>query len=146
MKFQMPRTEEFANGVVLLLGIQYPNSPTTYTYVLLKAKGAWYATGSGPSAAGWGAILRWLERDDRELAWMKIVTETADLVPMPDGTVDGIRPHRPMTEQEDELARTIALEAPLLQDTEGLLNDVAETRLPQVCEIPACGCSGLAHP
>jgi hypothetical protein len=30
--------------------------------------------------------------------------------------VDGIRPHRPMTEEEAELARRVALEAPDLMD------------------------------
>lgn len=62
------------NGTVLVFGIRYdredderPANPTIYTYAMLKAGDAWYVTGSGktPSAAGWGAVERWLARDGR---------------------------------------------------------------------------------
>lgn len=90
------------NGTVLLFGIRYANQndqaaigsgrPSMqtrprrdFTYAMLKAGGLWYVTGSGkvPTAAGWGAIERWLERDGREVVWVKAVTETTDLWPAP---------------------------------------------------------------
>jgi hypothetical protein len=71
------------DGTVLMFGIAYPNSPKVYTYVMVKAGGLWYVTGSGkvPSAAGWGAVEKWLERDDRQVQWIKAATDWADLWP-----------------------------------------------------------------
>lgn len=79
------------NGTVLLLGISYPGliepspdatrgrtRPKVFTYVALKAGNLWYFTGGGkaPQAAGWGAVERWLGRDNRVVEWASIVTET----------------------------------------------------------------------
>lgn len=81
------------NGTVLLMGITYPGSAAKeFTYALLKAGGLWYVTGSGkvPTAAGWGAIERWLAKDNRQLNWVKAVTETAVIWPevaLPESTL-----------------------------------------------------------
>jgi hypothetical protein len=89
------------DGTMLLMGIRYDQSagaggyptgnPLIYTYALLKAKGLWYMTGGSgkvPTAAGWGAIERWLDRDGRVVEWVKVVTETLDLYPAPSSPVD----------------------------------------------------------
>lgn len=80
-----PRT--MPNGVVLVLGIRYDReleensrgraNPLVYTYAALKTGGLWYFTGSGkvPTAAGWGAVERWLDKDGRKLEFVKILME-----------------------------------------------------------------------
>jgi hypothetical protein len=69
------------NGTVLVLAVAYlpgdepggetrgRDKPVTYTYAALKTGGLWYLTGSGqvPTAAGWGAVERWLGRQNRKL-------------------------------------------------------------------------------
>jgi len=82
---------DYPNGTVLLLGITYPGltepfgdatrgrtQPKVFTYVLLKAGNLWYATGGpkAPQAAGWGAVERWLSREDRTVVWASVVTQT----------------------------------------------------------------------
>jgi len=79
------------NGTVLFLGISYPTpgsgdlrgrtNPKVYTYAALKQAGVWYFTGAGkvPQAAGWGAVERWLERYNRVLEWVKIVSALEDV-------------------------------------------------------------------
>lgn len=91
------------NGAILLMGISYDGmgqtdldttrgrqTPKVFTYALLKAGGVWYTTGSGrvPQAAGWGAVERWLAKDNRVVEWVKVVTETADLWPVSPSPVD----------------------------------------------------------
>lgn len=90
-----PRT--MPNGTLLVLGIRYlPGSepggetrgrvnPTVYTYAALKTAGLWYLTGSGkvPTAAGWGAVERWLERDNRKLEFVEIATGSRRIWPEP---------------------------------------------------------------
>jgi hypothetical protein len=91
------------NGAVLMMGVGFESTedepggdtrgrtnPKTYTYALLKAGGLWYVTGAGrvPQAAGWGAIERWLEKDGKVVEWVKVVTQTADLWPVPASPVD----------------------------------------------------------
>lgn len=86
------------NGTILLFGIEYPGmgqtdldttrgrrTPKVFTYAMLKAGGLWYGTGTGkvPQAAGWGAVMNWLARDNREVRWVKVVTDMADLWPTP---------------------------------------------------------------
>jgi hypothetical protein len=95
VKFELD-SRKVPNGTVLVFGIRYErtddepggdirgrSNPTVYTYAMLKAGGFWYVTGSGkvPTAAGWGAIERWLERDGREVVWVRRVTNTAQLWP-----------------------------------------------------------------
>jgi hypothetical protein len=89
------------NGTVLLFGISYPGmgqtdldttrgrqTPKVFTYAMLKAGGLWYVTGTGrvPQAAGWGAVMNWLERDNRVVEWVRAATTWADLYPL---KVDG---------------------------------------------------------
>jgi hypothetical protein len=91
------------NGAILLMGISYEGmgqtdldttrgreTPKVFTYAMLKAGGLWYVTGSGkvPVAAGWGAIERWLAKDNRLVEWVKVVTQTADLWPVAPSPVD----------------------------------------------------------
>ena len=86
------------NGTVLLFGISYPGmgqtdldtsrgrqTPKVFTYAMLKAGGLWYVTGTGrvPQAAGWGAVMNWLARDNRVVEWVKGTTEFKDLWPSP---------------------------------------------------------------
>lgn len=86
------------NGTVLLMGIEYEGmgqtdldttrgrqTPKVFTYAFLKAGNLWYATGGprAPQAAGWGAVERWLAKDNRVVRWVRIVTETAALYPSP---------------------------------------------------------------
>lgn len=97
MSFTLGNTR-VPNGTILIMGVRYTGqaeddldatrgrtNPKVYTYGLLKAGGLWYVTGSGkvPQAAGWGAIERWLAKDGREVAWVRVVTETAPLYPTP---------------------------------------------------------------
>lgn len=87
-------TRKIPNGAVLLMGISYDNanpagdtrgrtSPKVFTYVLLKAGGLWYVSGTGkaPQAAAWTAVERWLDRDNRVLEWIEAVTETVRVFP-----------------------------------------------------------------
>lgn len=86
------------NGTVLLFGIEYPgmgqtdrdttrgrSTPKVFTYAMLKAGGLWYVTGTGkvPQAAGWGAVMNWLARDNRVVRWVRAATSWADLYPSP---------------------------------------------------------------
>lgn len=85
------------SGTVLLFGIEYDRpgrtpdetrgvtEPKVFTYAMLKAGPYWYVTGTGqtPQAAGWGAVQKWLGKDNRVVRWVKVVTETADLWPAP---------------------------------------------------------------
>jgi len=87
------------NGTIMTLGVRYlPGSdpggdtrgranPTVYTYVALKTGGLWYLTGSGkvPIAAGWGAVEKWLERDNRHLEFVGISTGTRRIYPVERG-------------------------------------------------------------
>jgi len=85
MEFKLDNTK-IQDGTVLLFGIRYPrmrDSDKVFTYVLLRAGGLCYVTGSGrvPIAAGWGAVDNWLNRDGRVVEWVKIVTDTKQLWP-----------------------------------------------------------------
>lgn len=109
------------NGTVLFLGISYPGltedrdatrgrtMPKVWTYALLKAGGVWYTSGSGkvPQAAGWGAVERWLERDNRVLEWVKIMTSVEDVYTAP--TVAGL-PASPETDVAERRAERLSLE------------------------------------
>ncbi len=98
VKFKLDNSK-VSNGTILLFGISYAGmgqtdldttrgrqTPKVFTYTMLKAGGTWYVSGGGqtPQAAGWGAVVRWLERDNRVVEWVKVVTETADLWPTPE--------------------------------------------------------------
>lgn len=93
VKFKL-ESRTVPDGTVLLFGIRYVgpdqegiarpvSPPKVYTYAMIKAGEFWYVTGGGrtPQAAGWGAVERWLERDGREVVWVKAVTETVTLWP-----------------------------------------------------------------
>lgn len=70
------------DGTILVMGIQYNDSPKTFTYALLKVDGLWHVTGAPgrvPYAAGWGAVERWLAKDGRNLVWVKVVSQTMDV-------------------------------------------------------------------
>jgi len=80
------------DGTILLFGIRYDpgpesaGSPTTYTYAALKAGGLWYLTGGSgrvPTAAGWGAVARWLEREGRTVEYVELVTGQRRVWPLP---------------------------------------------------------------
>lgn len=86
------------NGTILVFGISYPGmgqtdldttrgrqTPKVFTYAMLKAGGLWYVTGTGkvPQAAGWGAVMNWLARDNREVVWVKVASDLVDLWPSP---------------------------------------------------------------
>lgn len=80
MKFTLGSTK-VPNGTVLVFGIRYvpedsegPQSASrVFTYAMLKAGGLWYVTGQGrvPTAAGWPAVERWLEKDNREVVHVR---------------------------------------------------------------------------
>lgn len=82
------------NGTVLFFGISYERAqaadtrgrtePKVYSYAALKQAGVWYFSGAGkvPQAAGWGAVENWLERDNRKLEWVKIVSGLVDVYPV----------------------------------------------------------------
>ncbi len=87
-------TRKIPNGAVLLMGVSFTSgepggdtrgrtSPKVFTYTLLKAGGLWYVSGSGksPQAAAWGAVERWLGKDNRVLEWIEVVTETTRVYP-----------------------------------------------------------------
>lgn len=92
MEFNLD-TSQVPEGTVLLFGIRYVGADQegyarsaeeearVYTYAMLKAGGSWYVTGGGrtPQVAGWGAVKRWLSRDNRMVVWVKLVTATETL-------------------------------------------------------------------
>jgi hypothetical protein len=83
-----PRT--MPDGVILALAVRYrpqegdqPN-PKVYTHAAVKSDGFWYLSGSrAPQIAGWGAVERWLERDNRELVRVEILTQPRSIWPVP---------------------------------------------------------------
>lgn len=92
------------DGTVLTMGIEfegmgqtgpekfvgYGPAPKIFTYTLLKAGGLWYVTGGkAPQAAGWGAIVRWLERDNKRVHWVRLANGWTDVFP-------------PRTDEEDQ--------------------------------------------
>lgn len=92
VKFKL-NSRAVPDGTVLLFGIRYDPEPDesrsappkTYTYVVMKSGGLWYVGGTNgrnPQAAGWGAVERWLERDGRQVEWVRTVTETTTLWPV----------------------------------------------------------------
>jgi hypothetical protein len=91
VKFKLD-SRKVPDGTVLVFGISYDREPgasarpeKVFTYAMLKAGGLWYVTGGGnvPSAAGWGAVERWLERDGRVVKWVNAVAQTVTLWPLP---------------------------------------------------------------
>lgn len=91
------------NGTILTMGISYAGmgqtdldttrgrqTPKVFTYAMLKAGGLWYFTGTGrvPQAAGWGAVERWLAKDNRTVEWVKVVTQEAPVYPSPGAPED----------------------------------------------------------
>lgn len=75
------------NGTILILGVRFTSGPDkVFTYVLLRAGGYWYTSGTGPQAASWSAVTRWLSKDGRELVSVARVTETEQIWPPPDPT------------------------------------------------------------
>jgi hypothetical protein len=90
-----PRT--MPNGALLVIGIRYlPGSepggdtrgranPTIYSYAALKTGGLWYFTGAGksPHAATWGAVEKWLARDNRQLVYVEVATGARTIYPVP---------------------------------------------------------------
>lgn len=97
VKFKL-NNAKVPNGTILLFGIEYDRDeeptpdatrgrtePKVFTYAFLKAGGLWYVTGSGqvPTAAGWGAVERWLERDGRRVVSVELVTEKRRVWPVP---------------------------------------------------------------
>lgn len=92
MKFTM--NAQVPDGTVLLMGIRYDGqtSDKVFTYAWLKAGGLWYSTGNArvPTAAGWGAVQRWLDADvGREVLWVRLVTDTKQIYPVPAQSSDG---------------------------------------------------------
>lgn len=92
VKFKLD-SRKVPDGTVLVFGIRYvsgddegPHSASrVFTYAMLKAGGVWYVTGSGkvPTAAGWGAVELWLDRDGREVVYVNAVAQTVTLWPLP---------------------------------------------------------------
>jgi hypothetical protein len=92
VKFKLD-SRKVPDGTVLTFGISYERDPgaspqaerKVFTYAMLKAGGFWYVTGGGkvPTAAGWGAVERWLERDGRVVEWVNAVAQTVTLWPLP---------------------------------------------------------------
>jgi hypothetical protein len=93
VKFKLDNAK-VPNGTVLLFGISYAGmgqtdldttrgrqTPKVFTYTMLKAGGMWYVSGTGPQAAGWGAVTKWLERDNRVVEWVRVATEWAEVWP-----------------------------------------------------------------
>jgi hypothetical protein len=76
-------------GTVLMTGVKFPGSDRVFTYALLKAGGFWYVTGSGkvPTNAGWGAVLNWLNRDEKTVEWIKRAEEWSDIPVSPRPTL-----------------------------------------------------------
>lgn len=78
MEFKL-KDQEVPDGTILLAGITFDSMPSkTWTYALMKAGGRWYTSGTGksPQDAGWGAINRWLNRENTRVEWISAVTET----------------------------------------------------------------------
>lgn len=71
------------NGSVLLMVIEYPGANRPFTYAAIKTGGLWYLTGSGqvPTAAGWGAVERWLGKLERKLISVAIVSQAIPIFP-----------------------------------------------------------------
>jgi hypothetical protein len=108
------------NGQILIFGIQYPGltepskdatrgrtQPKTFTYAALKAGNLWYFTGGAkaPQAAGWGAIEKWLARDNRTVVWVSAVTQTETIYAAPepeDPVIDASYMERRMNRQAME--------------------------------------------
>lgn len=113
------------NGTVLMMGITYPGANKEFTYVLFKAGGLWYTSGAGrvPQAAGWAAVERWLERDNRTLNWVKVVTETAVIWPevaLPEPTeMRALIGAEPVADQGRELAAEMIRSGELRRDYSG---------------------------
>lgn len=90
------------DGVILVFNVRYQKhvdqrtAPPVHPLAAIKSAGRWYVTGSGPRAAGWGAIERWLERDNRELVSVEIATGARTIWPDPVETLaldDADSPH-----------------------------------------------------
>lgn len=89
MHFTMdPR--QMPDDTLLKIRLQYEGqtSDKVWTYVLVKAEGLWYSTGTGkvPQAAGWGAVERWLADKGRQVLSVDLVTETVRIYEAPDET------------------------------------------------------------
>jgi hypothetical protein len=61
----LPDGRHLPNNTVLVLQIRFDRNPRIYTYLALKVGGLWFFTGRGPHEAGWGAVERWLIKDDK---------------------------------------------------------------------------------
>ena len=113
MKFKLD-SKKIPNGTILVIGISYPGlredpdatrgltAPKVFTYVALKMGGLWYFSGSGrvPQAAGWEAVERWLDKDNRTVEWVDAVTSRTRIWP-PESAPGAATPFRdpPMPHQ-----------------------------------------------
>lgn len=61
--------EDGAN--VVWFQVSYPNSPVTYTYAAVQARGKWWLTGQDASTGRtWEQLLDWLDNKNAELVSM----------------------------------------------------------------------------
>lgn len=93
--------DKVVEGTILLFGIRYGASTSgkVYTFAGLKAGGRWYFTGTGPTDASWPAVQRWLQRDGRQVVWVKAVTGMIELWP-----AHGVRrPGSPYPDRNEEV-------------------------------------------
>lgn len=81
-------TGDVPDRTVLLIGIRYEGqtSDKVWEYAWLKAGGLWYGTGNGrvPTAAGWGAVERWLAADGRRVLYVDHLSPSARIFPLPE--------------------------------------------------------------
>jgi hypothetical protein len=114
----LPDFDAFPNGAALALVVGYP-SGDPYTYLALRQKDLWYFTGGSqaPHAYSSDQVVEWFTKSPRRLLGLAVLAEL-------------------------ELVQVPAI------DLGNLLALVQEraSRLPKVCQLSDCGCSGQAHP
>lgn len=92
VKFKLDNSK-VPDGTILVFGVRYRSEnmapaarEKVWTYAMLKAGGFWYVTGTGrvPVAAGWGAVERWLDADNREVVSVALASGRTQLWPSPE--------------------------------------------------------------
>lgn len=121
-------------GTLLLFGIRYGASTSgkVYTFAALKAGGRWYFTGTGPSDASWTAVQRWLQRDGRQVVWIKVATRLEMLweagQEVKPSLGDDLYPYGPLHPKDSDrpMAHSYPEDADDASDADELLDDVNE--------------------
>lgn len=70
---------EPAEGEVIRFKVEFPGSPTTYTYTGIRIKGQWYLSGNETTGRSWPNLIRWLKNKNADVLTIDLATSWENL-------------------------------------------------------------------